>query len=55
MICPRCHQPFTTFPGLSRYDNTTPLCTPCETKEAMEDAGLAPPYDGPVYWQEVKP
>lgn len=35
--CPRCGNEITTFGGLSRLDNETRICTPCEIGESMED------------------
>lgn len=35
--CPRCDGEFTGLGGLSRLDNSSHICTPCEQEEAMED------------------
>lgn len=63
--CPRCgarYTPYRTatfdpatdppFPALSRRDNTTYVCSHCGVVEALEDAGLVPPYTGRKYWDE---
>jgi len=36
-LCPRCGQEYTGFPALSRVDNSTSICSPCGTEEAMDD------------------
>lgn len=35
--CPRCKQPITGYPALSRVDNATNICSECGTREAMWD------------------
>lgn len=38
MICPRCTNDYgNEHPATSRTDNTTAICPPCGTSEAMED------------------
>lgn len=51
--CPRCDADYEGFPSLSRHDNLTNICSSCGMREAYEDAGMTPTYDGPVYWKEV--
>ena len=36
-ICPRCEQPITGYPALSRKDNKTEICSNCGNLEAVED------------------
>ena len=38
-ICPRCGQPYTDHPALSRADGETPICPDCGTREALESIG----------------
>ena len=38
-ICPRCGQPYTGHPALSRADGETPICPDCGTREALESIG----------------
>ncbi|MAG72853.1 hypothetical protein CL620_00935 [archaeon] len=35
--CPRCLEIMKTYPALSRSDNSTYICSPCGTHEALED------------------
>jgi len=50
--CPRCGSIYPKYlAALSRKDNETKVCTFCGSAEALEAAGLAPPYDGPQYWK----
>jgi RNA polymerase subunit RPABC4/transcription elongation factor Spt4 len=39
-ICPKCGQPFTAHPALSREDNETLICPDCGTREALESIGV---------------
>lgn len=37
-ICSNCQkQPLGELPGLSRKDNKTPICSACETQEAIDE------------------
>ena len=58
--CPRCGATWDkdattatppTYPALSRRDNATDICSDCGVLEALEDARLIPPYEGPTYWR----
>ena len=39
-ICPRCGQPYSAPPALSRTDNKTFICPDCGTREALESIGV---------------
>ena len=39
--CPRCGQPLTGHPALSRVDNETLICPDCGTREALESMGMS--------------
>lgn len=44
MTCPRCGNDYGSQPpATSRLDNTTAICPPCGTSEAMEDFLLGRP------------
>lgn len=40
-ICPKCGQPYTAHPALSRMDNETLICPDCGTREALESIGIS--------------
>ena len=40
-ICPKCKQPYTEAPALSREDNETLICPDCGTREALEYVGIS--------------
>lgn len=55
--CPRCGRPLVgtdeTRPALSRYDNTTYVCSSCGIDEAMwnqQRFDPLPPPDQPAVW-----
>ena len=50
--CPRCGHAQDRLLALSRRDNKTMVCDSCGTLAALEDAKLAPPYEGEHYRQE---
>ena len=35
-ICPKCHQPYSNYPAISRIDNKTLICDKCGLIEALE-------------------
>jgi predicted RNA-binding Zn-ribbon protein involved in translation (DUF1610 family) len=40
-LCPaNCGRELGKFPALSRRDNETYICSPCGTREALEDMGI---------------
>jgi len=39
-VCPKCGQPYTGHPALSRADNSTPICPDCGIREALESIGV---------------
>ena len=43
--CPRCGEPFTGYPALSRWDNRTSICSDCGTSEALMQFSLASQTD----------
>ena len=34
-ICPKCHNPIDGYPAISRFDNSTEICSQCGLKEAL--------------------
>lgn len=39
-VCPKCGQPYTAHPAISRSDNQTLICPDCGTREALESIGV---------------
>ena len=39
-ICPKCGQPYTGRPALSRADDRTAICPDCGTLEALQSIGI---------------
>ena len=39
-VCPKCGQPFSGHPALSREDNQTPICPDCGIREALASIGV---------------
>lgn len=35
--CPSCGQVYDGYPAISRADNKTEICSPCGTREALDD------------------
>ena len=38
--CPKCGEPYSAPPALSRTDNETLICPDCGTREALESIGV---------------
>lgn len=36
-VCPKCHNPYTGYPAISRIDNKTKICSGCGVTEALID------------------
>ena len=39
-VCPKCGKTYTDYPAMSRIDNKTEICPECETREALDAAGV---------------
>lgn len=50
-VCPRCQNPYTGYPAISRMDNMTEICSECGTEEAVADFLGEPPFTA---WMEKK-
>jgi len=49
--CPRCGRTVTDYPGRSRTDNQSPVCSACDTDESLldyADKRLPEPSEWPV-------
>ena len=40
-VCPKCGRTYRGHPAISRFDNVTPICPLCGTKEALDSLGIS--------------
>lgn len=57
-ICPKCHKKIYGYPAISRFDNSTEICSQCSIIEALHiyisDSIIIPQYNWGIFISAYK-